>query len=142
MAVDADAGTGPVDGSATRVIGNEFEVSINITQAGWQYQGYQAKLRFDDGILAFVPTADLTGDTVKESWTYIGLGNMMLNATVTESDGDGDTVNDSLFGLSARTSGTTTATGQAAVVRFRCVAGGTGALHLVGLGEDPAFGRH
>lgn len=140
MAVDAVASTGPVDVSVMRAVGDEFDVSINIARASEAYLGYQAKLRFDDDRLAFVPTTDLNGDTVKESWTYTDLGNMALNATVNRSDSDGDTVIDSLYGLAARPSGTTTATGQAAVVRFKCVAVGTGSLHLVTLTEDPSFG--
>jgi hypothetical protein len=140
MAVDADPGTGPVDASVTRVAGGEFDVSINVTRAASAYQGYQAKLLFDDGMIVFVPTTDLTGDTVNESWTYTGLGSMTLNAAVTQIDGDGDTITDSLYGFSARTPGTTSATGQAVVVRLRCVTTGASALHLVTLSEDPAFG--
>lgn len=141
MAVDAEASTGGVvDASATHLVGGEFEASINITAAGAEWQGWQATLQYDPALLEFLPTSDLTFDTVNESWTYTGLGGTVLNATVTEVDRDGDTVHDSLYGGAVRIPGPTTVTGQVVLVRFRCLDSGVSSLHLVTVVEDPAFG--
>jgi hypothetical protein len=130
MAVDAIAGGG-VDPTRTVTGPAPFDVGVVITAAGSAYAGYDLALAYDDQILAFVPTADLDGDTVAESWAYTGLGGMLLDAKVSTSDLDGDTVPDKAVGGSARSSGTTTATGAVVTASFRCVANGASPLHLV-----------
>jgi hypothetical protein len=47
---------------------------------------------------------------------------------------------DSVFGGSALGIGTTTATGQAHLMRLKCVSEGTSPLHLMTLGEEPIYG--
>jgi hypothetical protein len=124
MAIDADPATGPVDPSVARAVGVPFEVSVNITQASTPYQGYQAAVTFDPAVLAY---ADPPGVT------YQGLGGMTFDAPTVVGSGY-------VLAGSTRPTGTTSATGQAHRIGLQCIAAGTSTLHLVTLGEDPAFG--
>ena len=135
MAVDAVPGGG-IDTWRYMVGTNPFEMDIVVTAAGSPYAGYNALLAYDDQVLEFVPTVDLDGDTTLESWTYTSLGGMSLDATVSMSDADGDTVPDRAVGGSARASGTTPATGAVITGRFRCIGNGTSAVHLVTTSES------
>ncbi len=141
MAVDADDSTGTID--ATRnVSGNSpFGVSFNVTRVTQNYAGYNLRVYFEPGILAFVPTDDLSDppDGVLESWHYTGLGTMSLDSAVTGYDTDGDTLTDTLFGGSARASGTTSLTGAVVNATFQCIHPGssTGHLHLVTSADNP-----
>lgn len=124
MRVDADASTGGVDASATYNVNDEFEVSVNITQAPNAYAGYQAKVQFDPTVLAYDDPPGVT---------YMGLGAMVIDTTPTVGA-------DTVFAGSARISGTQNDTGQAHKIGFKCIAGGLSDLHLVTLVEDAAFG--
>jgi hypothetical protein len=135
MAVDAIPG-GAIDTWRWWLGGSPFDMDVVASAAAAPYAGYGLALSYDHQVLEFVPTADLDGDTVLESWTYSGLGGMGLNATVGRTDLDGDTVADAPAGGSARSSGTTTATGVVVTARFRCVGNGTSAVHLVTTGES------
>jgi hypothetical protein len=130
MAVDAIAGGG-IDQWRVVTSSDPFDISVVVAAAGEPYAGYDLALSYDDQILEFVPTADLDGDTGLESWTYTGLGGMSLNATVSALDEDGDTAPDRAAGGSARSSGSTSATGAVVTERFRCIASGTSPVHLV-----------
>lgn len=130
MAVDAISG-GSVDPIRVRTDMEPFDIDILITVADDPYAGYNLALSYDDQILEFVPTEDIDSDTVPESWTYTGLAGMVLDASVSTSDVDGDTVRDKAVGGSARGSGTASATGAVVTARFRCVGNGIGTLHLV-----------
>ena len=81
------------------------------------------------------PTADVDGDTALESWAYKKLDGPALDAKVVQRDLDGDTALDGAAGGSALLSGTTSATGVIATVRFQCVGNGASAIHLVVPGE-------
>jgi hypothetical protein len=133
VAVDAIPG-GAVNPVRWWLGGSPFDIDVVLTAAGESYAGYDLALSYDDQILQFVPTADLDGDTVLESWAYTGLGSMSLNATVMRSDLDGDTVLEKLAGGSGRSSGTISATGAVVTARFRCIGNGTSAVHLVSPG--------
>jgi len=132
MAVDADPSDPDIDASAVRFVGDPFDVSTNITAAGTPYMGYRMSIEFDDSILSFVPVGSFY-------IVYTELGLMRLNAPALVQDCDGDTDPD-VFGSSARISGTTTATGQANIVRFECVGPGTSDLHLITLDDCPTYG--
>lgn len=131
MAVDADPSTEPIDGSASWVVAEEFDVSTNITLVGTPYFGYQMSIEFDDDILEFVPVGDMI-------IIYTGLGMMRndLIASVEDVDSDGGP---EIYGGSVRNTGTTTATGQANYVRFRCIAPGTTSLHLLTSSESTDY---
>jgi hypothetical protein len=137
MAVDAVSGGGI---ESSRVAWGPFDIDIDSTGAATPYQGYQVRLTYDDALLQFVPTQDLIGDPVKESWTYTGLGGMSILVPTSPADLDGDTVTDALYGGASRPSGATSATGPGITARFQCIAEGTSPLHLRTLAEDPAFG--
>jgi hypothetical protein len=134
MAVDAIPGGG-IDAWRWWLGGSPFDMDVVVSAAAAPYAGYDLALTYDDQILEFVPTVDLDGDTVLESWTYSGLGSMGLKATVSRTDLDGDTVLDKLVGGSARSSGTSTATGAVITARFRCIGNGTSPVHLVAPAE-------
>lgn len=137
IAMDADPSDPDIDASATRFqLQAPFGVDIDITAASTTYQGYQVVLQFDSAVLEFVPTDDLSGDTIPESWTYASLGGMGVRVTVFDVGGNPETKG----GLAERNSGTTTATGTAIEAQFKCIAEGTSPLHLVTLAEDPVFG--
>jgi hypothetical protein len=135
MAVDAIPGGG-IDAWRWWLGGTPFDMDVVVSAAAAPYAGYDLALSYDHQVLEFIPTADLDGDMAAESWTYTGLGGMGVNATVTGTDLDADTVADAPVGGSARSSGTTTATGAAVTARFRCIANGTSAVHLVTTGES------
>jgi len=137
MAVDAVSGGG-INQSRLVIGTNPFDIDVVVTTAGAPYAGYNLSLSYDDQILQFVPTVDLDGDTTLDSWTYTGLGGMSINAKVSLSDADGDSVVDNAVGGSARSSGTTSATGAVITGRFRCIGNGTSALHLVTPSASPA----
>jgi len=138
MAVDADCSTPGID-PTRNVSGNaSFTVCFNISRATQAYVGYNLRVTFNDGVLAFVPTQDLSGDTVNESWEYTGLGSMVLNSTVSQFDTNSNTLVDTLFGGSSRASGTTSATGAAAIATFACAGNGSSDIHLVTSVESPA----
>jgi hypothetical protein len=138
MSVDAVSG-GDIDPSHAVTSLAPFVVDLHI---GWggavedRYTGYEAVVKFDDAVLAFVPTRDLDMDGQPESWDYTGLGAMVLDIPVSRFDEDGDTLIDTLWGASARTSGTTDASGPAVNASFRCVGNGTSLLHLVSSAEN------
>jgi len=124
MAVDAYAGTDPVDASVTLPVGAPFEASVNITQAGSPFDGYWAKLQFESDVLAYRDPPGVT---------YMGLGRMTLDRTP-------DVGADYVLAGSALISGNTTATGQAHRIGFECIGEGTSSLHLVTFAEDPSWG--
>jgi len=124
LAVDARPDTEPVDTSVTHPLGETFEVSVNITEVGTPYAGYQAKVQFDPDVLAYAEPPGVT---------YMGLGGMVLDATPVVGA-------DYVFAGSARMSGTATETGQAHRIGFECIGEGTSPLHLVTLEEDPVNG--
>jgi len=133
MAVDADPSTEDiVDTSASRGMEEEFEVSTNITAVGTPYFGYQMSIEFDDGILAFVPVEPPMGIV------YTGFGGMSSDAVALVQDDDSDGLPE-IYGASARNTGTTTATGRANNVRFRCTAPGTTSLHLLTSSESATY---
>jgi len=133
MAVDADPSTeAVVDTAVTRYLTEQFDISTDITSVGTAYQGYQMSIEFDDTILSFVPVGP-------ENITYTGLGGMgliQLAGQVQDVDSDGLP---ELYGGAARASGTTTATGQANLVRFECIVPGTSPLHLLTPAEHAAW---
>ena len=96
--------------------------------------GYNLLLEYDSSKLQFVPTSDQSFDTVPESWEYVDLWGWPATpqgAPVTQ-------VGDRLQGGAFRAPDTTTATGQAVLATFECVGAGTGTLHLVASGDNPA----
>jgi len=129
MAVDADPSTPDINASVTRTVGVQFQVSFNITSAPTAWAGYE--LIVGHAGLTFIPTDDVNGDTVLESWHYTGLGSTTLDNPVIVPPGHSDW----LQGGSAKTTGTTTATGQAVTATFSCDAPGSKSLHLVSQGE-------
>jgi uncharacterized repeat protein (TIGR01451 family) len=132
MAVDADQTVEPtVEAAATYAVGAPFQVSFDITQAATAWAGYN--LVVDHAGLTFIPTSDVSGDTVLESWDYTGLGGTSLNAVVSVPQPD------RLQGGSAKASGTTTATGEAVIATFQCDAPGTPVLHLATSAEAVTF---
>jgi hypothetical protein len=107
-----------------KLVGDEFNADVNISEVGCPYAGYLAYLTWDNTVLAYVDPPGVT---------YTGLGGMTLNtAPVAEADSV-------RFG-SARVSGTSTQTGTAATVRLKCLGTGTSLLHLVSVVEDPIYG--
>jgi hypothetical protein len=143
MGVDADASTaGVVDAFTSHAVDTDFNVSINVRVVGTAWIGWQASLQYDPSILEWVPTFDSDGSTTNDCWTYTALGGVVITTCPnTQFDRDGDFVNDTLFGGASRLSGTSTATGQAAVVTFHCLAPGISPLHLRTLLESaPSFG--
>jgi len=133
MAIDADPSDPDIDDSAVRYTGEPwFEISTDIAAVATPYAGYQMSIEFDDSILSFVPVEDL-------GIVYIELGGMRLNTPSILQDVDADT-NPEITGSTGRPSGTTTATGQANLVRFQCIFPGSSALHLQTLAENPSFG--
>jgi hypothetical protein len=62
---------------------------------------------------------------------------MVLDATVSQFDDDANTLVDTLFGGSARASGTTTATGAVVNATFTCINNGSSTLHLVSSVDRP-----
>jgi hypothetical protein len=140
MSVDATSGGG-IDASRVVSGGGNFVIDVDIQHGGTtadNYAGYNLRLRFDDAILAFVPDQDLNSDTTLESWIYTGLGGTVLDSVVSQYDeADSDTLIDTLFGGSARVTGLTSASGAAVNATFRCIANGTGTLHLVSSAERP-----
>jgi len=134
MAIDADPSDPDIDDSAVRYTGEPwFEISTDIAAVATPYVGYQMSIEFDDSILSFVSVEPPYGIV------YTGLGNMTLNTPSIIQDVDVDT-NPEITGSTGRTYGTTTATGQANLVRFQCIAPGGSALHLHTLAEDPGSG--
>jgi hypothetical protein len=130
MAIDADPADPDIDATTARAVGSSFDVSTNIAVVGTPYQGYRMSIEFDDGILSFVPVSSLNIE-------YTGLDDMVLDIPASVEDCDADT-SPEVHGASSRRSGTTTATGQANLVRFECVGSGTSYLHLVTPGECPS----
>jgi hypothetical protein len=132
-----------VDAERTIVGSGTFDASVNIAWGGAdedRWNGYRAALAYDDSILEFVATLDVTADGTLDSWAFTGLGRSVLDLSVVELDQDGDGKTDALRGGSSQTSGATGSSGQALVVRFRCVGSGSSPLHLITLVEDPTHG--
>jgi len=113
-----------VVGPEAKLVGDEFNVDVNISEVGCPYWGYQAYLLWDDRTLAYVDPPGVT---------YTGLGGMVLDSTPIAYP------NGVYFG-SARSSGRSTQTGTAARVRLKCIGTGTSSLYLVSLAQDPDFG--
>jgi hypothetical protein len=132
IATDADANDPDVDASTTRLVGDQFDTSTDITAVGTPYTGYRISIEFDDSILSFVPVGPL--DIV-----YTGLGSMVLDAQALVRDCDSDT-NPEVFGGSYRAAGTTTATGKADFIRFQCIGQGATGLHFATMTECPDYG--
>jgi len=129
--------------SAAQPIGIPFGVGIDITRTNGAWVGYQVAVQFDATKLAFVPTDDISGDTVPESWHYTGLGGTVMNVTVFDVGGNPAIKG----GGSALSSGTTTATGNAIQAQFKCIAPTPkgpppvpATIRLVTLAEDGVFG--
>jgi len=121
------AAPGPKD------VGAQFDVNVNVDIAEIPYSGAQATMKYDPTILAWSPVG-------ANGWTYHGLGGMTNDFVASPMElVPADTVNDSIFGGSALSSGTTNATGLFATVRFTCLAAGTSPLHLVTSAEYPVF---
>lgn len=145
MSVDAVSG-GSIDINRMLPVGGEFDVDIHIQHGGsasLEYAGYNAPLCFDSTVLGFVPTEDMTGDTVPESWAYTDLGGMFLQAVVMAGPPGyycTAPADYRVAGGAARTAGTTSASGVAATARFACVAEGATTLHLVTEEEGLTFG--
>jgi hypothetical protein len=132
MAVDVDQSNEPgAQASSVQPVGVPFQVSFDITDGTNPWAGYN--LLVDHAGLTFIPTSDLDGDTVLESWDYTGLGGSSLNAVVSVPQPG------RLQGGSAIGSGTSTAAGQAVVATFQCTAEGVFTLHLVTSGEAITF---
>jgi hypothetical protein len=142
-AVDEDGPSTVADAVETSrtVLGSTpFDVSVNLTWGGTpeeRYQGYQMVLQYDASILAFMPTQDANADTFPESGTYTGLGGVVFYWSDGAFDADGDTLVDAVPGGAARVSGTSDASGQAVLLRLKCVGNGTSPLHLMAAIEDP-----
>lgn len=102
-----------------------------------KYAGYNLRLQYNDGILVFVPTYDYDGDTTNDAWDYLEQGGMALDSPVTGYDTDANTLIDTLFGGSARPSGTTDFSGAVVNATFRCVGNGISPLHLVTSADNP-----
>jgi len=136
FSVDADETSEPgIQSAASYTVGNQFKVSFDITHSGQSeddYDRYYLEVACCGG-LVFIPTSDVDGDTVNESWDYTGLGGMTSDVPVTVPPSTGW-----LLGGSARISGTTNASGETAIATFRCVSPGTFPLHLLTVAEDPA----
>jgi hypothetical protein len=126
LAVDANPWDPDVDPSLLQGVNAIFDVSANVTKAGLAYNSYQAKVQFNPAVLEF-QWVDPKGVQ------YKGLGGMTLDA-------DAVVGGDNVFGGSALESGETNATGQAHLLRFKCVGEGTSPLHLMTLDEEPIFG--
>jgi len=122
--------------AGNQVVGAPFRSTIDITAAPNAYQGYQVAVQYDPNVINFVPTDDLSGDTVPDSWHYTGLGGMTFDVTVFDVGGNPAVKG----GGSALISGATNATGTAIESTWVCVGSGTTSLHLVTLAEDPFFG--
>jgi hypothetical protein len=115
-------------------VGAQFDVNVNVDAVGAAYAGVQANISYDPAILSWVPVA-------ANGWTYHGLGGMTNDFLAEGRDLlPVDTVNDTTYGGSALSGGTTNATGLFATVRFTCLAAGTSPLHLVTPAEDAPFG--
>jgi hypothetical protein len=123
MAVDADGSDQDVDATATYDINEPFEVAVNITAAGEAYAGYDAKVTFDPDVLAY---ADPPGVT------YMGLGSMTLQAAAVVADGP-------VYAASGRTSGTTSDTGQAHLIGFKCINDGVTQVRLLPADESGIY---
>jgi hypothetical protein len=136
MSVDAVSG-GSIDSTRTVTTSDPFNVDIHIQHGGVEtldYSWFEAELCLDPSVLEFVPTADLDGDTTAESWTYTDLGGMLVHIGVYSSGDCSPLPGVSLLGASMRSAGTTSASGVAATVAFRCVGSGTATLRLL---SDP-----
>jgi hypothetical protein len=124
MAADANhTGTSDTSIQTSRTIsgGGNFDVGINVTAAGNDYTTYQFKLEWDPTVLAFVSGTHLNPDVF-----YACFGFTTTASTVSSSCG--------------RSYGTSTFVGPMDKITMRCVGNGTSTLHLVTLGEEPAYG--
>jgi len=125
MAVDADDAGGAVVPSLAVAIGAEVDISVHITTAGTPYRGYQAFIEYDSAVINFVPVGP---------WnvTYTGFAGMNAQATAVDVVWSG-TLRVTKMGECCYDdpSKTTTVTGEAVIVRYRCVAPGSTALRLV-----------
>jgi hypothetical protein len=129
MAIDADPSTeAAIDTSASWNLGEEFDVSTDITAVGTHYFGYKLSMEFDDEILTFVRVGNM-------NIVYTDLGDMTFHMVTQDRDDDSDG-RPEIYGEAARATGTTPATGQANFVRFRCTAAGTTSLHLLTSSES------
>jgi hypothetical protein len=127
--VDADPSDQDIDPTAVHQVGEQFQVSFNITNVSEAWAGYD--LLVDHAGLTFIPTDDVFPvDGVLESWHYTGLGGTTEDAKVSVPQPN------RLRGGSALAS-QTTATGQAVIATFECVVPGTRTIHLVAQGDSP-----
>jgi hypothetical protein len=145
MSVDAVSG-GDIDATRQVAAGSEFDVDIHIQHggsSGLEYAGYGAGVCFDSDILNFVPTQDMNDDTIPESWTYTGLGQMYIEGSVTAGGVrcPADLADTGLYGGAIRPAGTgtTSASGAAVTARFACVDAGVTTIHLATQEEDADF---
>lgn len=120
LAVDAVPGGG-VDSVRAVPDTAPFDVDIVIVEASTPYAGYQYKLQWDAGVLAY------DGEMSLES------AGLTLCAVPSVS---GNTV----LGGCANDQGTLTFTGPVNRVTFHCLGTGTSPIHLVTLAEDASFG--
>jgi hypothetical protein len=126
MAVDAVPGGG-VDSSRTVTGTDAFDVEVRITAASASYAGWQAKVRYDSAVLAWVPVG-------RTAVTYLYDTDNILHAIASDLLVAG-TLREVFFGSPTAP---TSPAGSLASVRFRCVADGTSSLHLAGSAESPA----
>jgi len=119
MAVDADAGTAGVDTVRTVNGTASFTTAVNIVTAGSAYAGYQVELSFPASL------------TLSAS-TQLQPSGMTLCGTPITSP--------TYQSACARSSGTSTFTGQLETVDFACAADGVFTIHMVSLVEDANFG--
>ena len=65
MAVDCDGDTPAVESECAYTLGSTFVVNIHVVEAPPQgYLGFQAKLQWDQGVVTYLPTADLADEAL------------------------------------------------------------------------------
>lgn len=121
IAVDANPDSPDIDSSTVQPLAEPFDVAVNVTSVGTEYNAYQFMLAWDSSILSFVSGEHLSPDDFDICFAFT-----LTDGGVSTSCG--------------RRGGGSAHVGVVDRVTLQCEEEGTTVLHFATLEDDPRFG--